>query len=223
MNNPPASLRAFLPSKKGEAAGGSAKPVKRVPWGALLRSIVLALAGLGFMMAAHAAYSIEQLMTDLASHKGGRARFVEKRHVALLDKPVQASGEMVYSPPDRLEKRTLLPRPETLVLDKEVLSMERDKRKLTINLASRPEALAFVDSIRSTLSGNRRSLEQNYTLSLQGESNEWVLTLVPSEPAIAALLQRITVSGGKSQVRHIEYLQVDGDRSEISIEPIEIR
>jgi hypothetical protein len=48
-----------------------------------------------------------------------------------------------------------------------------------------------------------------------------VLTLVPSEPAIAALLQRITVTGSKSQVRHIEYLQVDGDRSEISIEPIE--
>jgi CheY-like chemotaxis protein len=98
------------------------------------------------MMAAHAAYSIEQLMTDLASHKGGRARFVEMRHVALLDKPVQASGEMVYSPPDRLEKRTLLPRPETLVLDKEVLSMERDKRKLTINLASQPEALAFIEA-----------------------------------------------------------------------------
>ena len=101
--------------------------------------------------------------------------------------------------------------------------MERDKRKLTINLASRPEALAFVDSIRSTLSGNRQSLEQNYKLNLQGESSQWVLTLVPSEPAIAALLQRITVSGGKNQVRHIEYLQVDGDRSEISIEPIEIQ
>lgn len=228
MNNPPASLRAFPPSARGDAASGPAKPVPGLPglrastfaW--LCRCAAGVLLGLGLSAGAHAAYNIEQLMTDLASHKGGRARFVEKRHVALLDKPVQASGEMVYSPPDRLEKRTLLPRPETLVLDKDLLSMERDKRKLTINLSSRPEALAFVDSIRSTLSGNRRSLEQNYTLSLQGESNEWVLTLVPSEPAIAALLQRITVSGGKSQVRHIEYLQVDGDRSEISIEPIEI-
>lgn len=221
MNKPPASLRASPPSARGDAASGPTKPVPRLPWGALLRAVLLALAGLGVMTVAQAAYNIEQLMTDLASHQGGRARFVEKRHMALLDKPVQASGEMVYSPPDRLEKRTLLPKPETLVLDKDMLSMERDKRKLTINLASRPEALAFVDSIRSTLSGNRRALEQNYTLSLQGESSQWVLTLVPSEPAIAALLQRITVSGGKRQVRHIEYLQVDGDRSEISIDPIE--
>ena len=221
MRNPPASLRAFPPSARGDAPCGPAKPVPRVPWGALLRSVVLALAGLGVLTAAHAAYDIDQLMTDLAGQKGGRARFVEKRHVALLDKPVQASGEMVYSPPDRLEKRTLLPKVETMVLDKDMLSMERDKRKLTINLQSRPEALAFVDSIRSTLAGNRKSLEQSYALKLQGESAQWVLTLVPSEPAIAALLQRITVTGSKSQVRHIEYLQVDGDRSEISIEPIE--
>lgn len=221
MRNPPASLRAFPLSVRGDAPCGPAKPVPRAPWGALLRRTVLALAGLGVLTAAHAAYDIEQLMTDLAGQKGGRARFVEKRHMALLDKPVQASGEMVYSPPDRLEKRTLLPKAETMVLDKDTLSMERGQRKLTINLQSRPEALAFVDSIRSTLAGNRKSLEQNYALKLQGESAQWVLTLVPSEPAIAALLQRITVSGSKSQVRHIEYLQVDGDRSEISIEPIE--
>ena len=36
-----------------------------------------------------------------------------------------------------------------------------------------------------------------------------------------ALLKRITVSGSKNQVRHIEYLQADGDRTEISIEPID--
>jgi outer membrane lipoprotein-sorting protein len=202
MNKPFASLRAHV-------------------WSSLGRFIGFALLGLSLSFGAHAAYGIDQLMSDLAGQKGGKARFVEKRHVAVLDKPVVSSGEMLYTPPHRLEKRTLLPKAETLVLDKDTLTMERDKRKLSINLNSRPEAQAFVDSIRSTLAGNRRSLEQNYTLQLQGESAQWVLTLVPSESAIAALLQRITVSGSRSQVRHIEYLQVDGDRSEISIEPLD--
>lgn len=202
MNKPFASLRSHV-------------------WSSLGRGIGFALLGLSMSFGAHAAYGIDQLMSDLAGQKGGKARFVEKRHVAVLDKPVVSSGEMLYTPPHRLEKRTLLPKAETLVLDKDTLTMERDKRKLSINLNSRPEAQAFVDSIRSTLAGNRRSLEQNYTLQLQGESAQWVLTLVPSESAIAALLQRITVSGSRSQVRHIEYLQVDGDRSEISIEPLD--
>lgn len=189
----------------------------------MMRRFVLALLGLGWMTSALAAYDIDQLMTDLASQKGGRAKFVETRHVALLDKPLQASGEMIYSPPDRLEKRTLLPKPETMVLDKDMLSLERDKRKFTINLANRPEAQAFVESIRSTLAGNRKVLEQDYSLKLEGEAARWVLTLVPSAPSISGLLKRITVSGSKSQVHRIEYLQVDGDRSEITIEPIEVQ
>lgn len=186
-----------------------------------MRSIALAAVGLLAATGALAAYDIDQLMADLSAQKGGRARFVETRHVALLDKPVQASGEMIYSPPDRLEKRTLLPKPEVMVLDKDMLSLERDKRKFSIQLANRPEAQAFVDSIRSTLAGNRKALEQNYSLKLDGEGPQWVLTLVPNDPAIAALLKRITVSGSKGQVRRIEYLQSDGDRSEISIDPID--
>ncbi|MBA4261654.1 MAG: acyltransferase [Comamonadaceae bacterium] len=174
-----------------------------------------------FSAGAQAAYSIDQLMFDLAQHKGGKARFVEKRHIALLDKPVQASGEMTYTPPDRLEKRTLLPKPETVLLDRNTLSLERDTRKQSINLTSRPEAQAFVESIRSILSGNRKALDAHYALQVQGDRSQWTLLLVPSEPGIAALLQRITVTGSASQVRHIEYLLADGDRSEIAIEPVQ--
>ena len=174
-------------------------------------------------MPALAAFDVGELMGELARHRGGRAKFVEKKTIALLDKPLLSTGEMTYSAPGRLEKRTLTPKAETLVLEGEVLSIERDKQKLTINLASQPEALAFVDSIRGTLTGNRAALERNYSLYLAGSSDKWTLTLLPSEPKIAALVQRITVSGAHGQVRSIEYLQADGDRSLLTIEPIESR
>lgn len=184
------------------------------------RRLIFALLWLGSVTAAQAAYNIDQLMSDLATQQGGRAKFVELRHMALLDRPLQASGEMVFTPPYRLEKRTLLPKPETMVLDRDTLSLERDQRKYTIQLANRPEAQAFVESVRNTLSGNRKALEQDYSLRLEGESQRWVLTLVPSDSAIAGLLKSITVQGSGNQVRRIEYLQADGDRSEISIEPL---
>lgn len=172
---------------------------------------------------ASAAFDVGQLMSDLAKHKGGRAKFVEKKFIAVLDKPVVSTGEMTYLPPDRLEKRTLTPKVETLLLDKDLLSIERGQQKLSINLANQPDALAFVDSIRGTLSGNRAALEKNYALYLAGSSDKWVLTLLPSDQKIAALLLRITVSGNKGQVRSIEYLQADGDRSLLAIEPIEAK
>jgi outer membrane lipoprotein-sorting protein len=185
----------------------------------LLSSLLLAV----LATPALAAFDVGQLMTDLARHKGGKAKFVEKKYISLLDKPVVSTGEMTFTAPDRLEKRTLTPKPETLLLDKEMLSIEREKQKLTINLSNQPEALAFIDSIRGTLTGNRAALEKNYFLHLSGTSDKWVLTLLPSEQKIAALVQRITVSGSKNQIRSIEYLQADGDRSVMSIEPVEVK
>jgi outer membrane lipoprotein-sorting protein len=179
-----------------------------------------ALLLLGLALPAFAAFDVAQLMNDLARHKGGTAKFVEKKYIALLDRPVVSTGELTYSAPDRLEKRTLTPKPETLRLDKDLLSIEREKQKLSINLASQPEALAFVDSLRGTLNGNRAALEKNYLLHLSGNSEKWVLTLLPSEQKIAALVQRITVSGSRDHIRSIEYLQADGDRSLLLIEPL---
>lgn len=175
---------------------------------------------LAFSLPALAAYDIGQLMNDLARNKGGRAKFVEKKFLAVLDKPLVATGEMTYTAPDRLEKRTLTPKPETMLLEKDSLTLEREKQKLTINLASQPEALAFIDSIRGTLSGNRAALERNYGLHLSGSAEKWTLTLLPSDQKIASLVQRITVSGNRGQIRQIEYLQADGDRSLLAIEPV---
>lgn len=188
--------------------------IKRLFAGLLIASLALP---------AFAAFEVGQLMDSLARHKGGRAKFVEKKYISLLDKPVVSTGEMTYVAPDRLEKRTLTPKAEILLLDKEMLSIERDKQKLTINLANQPEALAFIDSIRGTLTGNRAALEKNYLLHLSGNADKWVLTLLPSEPKIAALVLRIIVTGSRNQIRSIEYLQADGDRSVMSIEPIEVK
>ncbi|MBP7566774.1 MAG: outer membrane lipoprotein carrier protein LolA [Burkholderiaceae bacterium] len=185
----------------------------------MIRRLLTGLVLLGFTALAHAALDLDQLMAELARNPGGQAKFVEKRHLALLDKPVIATGEMRYSPPDRLEKRTLTPQVETMVLDKDTLSLERDRRRMTIRLSARPEVAAFVDSIRSTLAGDRAALERNYKLSLTGSLEAWVLVLVPNDERITSLLKRITVKGVRQQVLGIDYLQTDGDRTEMTIEP----
>ena len=79
----------------------------------MIRRLLTGLVLLGFTALAHAALDLDQLMAELARNPGGQAKFVEKRHLALLDKPVIATGEMRYTPPDRLEKRTLTPQVET--------------------------------------------------------------------------------------------------------------
>lgn len=185
----------------------------------MIRRFLTGLLLLAFTALAHAALDLDQLMAELARNPGGQAKFIEKRHLALLDKPVVATGELRYTPPDRLEKRTLTPQAETMVLEKDTLSVERDRRRMTIRLSARPEVAAFVDSIRSTLAGDRAALERHYKLSLSGSLEAWVLVLVPNDERITSLLKRITVKGVRQQVLGIDYLQADGDRTEMTIEP----
>lgn len=168
--------------------------------------------------AALAAWNLQQLMDALAQNKSGRANFVEKKYIALLDKPVESSGELVYTAPNRLEKRTFKPKPESLVLDGETLLIERGKRTLVMRLKDFPDLVAFTESIRGTLAGDRQALEQVYHLSLEGSEERWSLTLQPIEPKMLELVRRIRIAGQRADLRSIEIEQSDKDRSVMLIE-----
>ena len=61
---------------------------------------ILAVLGLGLMLsvlspAAFAAWDVQQLMDLLAQNQSGRTTFIEKKYIAILDKPVESSGELV--------------------------------------------------------------------------------------------------------------------------------
>lgn len=183
-------------------------------------AVLMALALAVWSPAALAAWDLQQLMDTLAQTKSGRATFVEKKHIALLDKPVESSGELLYSAPDRLEKRTLKPKPESMLVNGGELLIERGRQKYQLQLQSYPELAAFIDSIRGTLAGDRSALERSYQLSLEGSAERWVLQLQPLEPKMLAVIQRIRISGARNQVRGIDITQADGDSSTMTIEPV---
>lgn len=186
------------------------------------RACLAAIAGLFFaaQTAQAAEWGIAQLMQSLAQRGAERASFVERKHLAILDKPLESSGELRFVPPDRLEKRTLKPRPESLVLDGDRLAIERGDQKHALRLQDYPEIAAVVESIRGTLAGNRKALERVYRLELYGNQERWTLVLFPSDTKLAALVLRIDVTGTRDRVRSIEILQADGDRSQMTVERI---
>src|ERR1700722_15734278 len=109
---------------------------------------------------------LDQVMAMLAMRQHGRVEFIEQQFLAVLSHPVESSGELRYDAPDRLEKRTLKPHAETLVLSGEVLTLERAHSRRVMDLHAYPQVLPFVESIRATLAGDRRALEQLFRLEV---------------------------------------------------------
>ena len=179
---------------------------------ALLAALITSLA-----LAADAPWDIERLMQALARVNVGRADFVETKTIAMLEKPVVSSGQLFYVAPDKLEKRTLKPRPESMIVEGNTLVIERGRQNMTLQVNSAPELAGFVNSIRGTLAGDRKALERSFALSLEGPPQRWLLTLKPLDTRMAAAVTSIRIAGALDDVRSVEILQADGDRSLMAI------
>lgn len=107
-------------------------------------------------------WGIEQLMQGLGQVKSARSKFVERKYLAILNAPLEFSGTLVYTAPDRLEKRTLA---------------------------------------------------RFYAVSLDGNSGEWRLSLVPRDPAMQAVVREIRISGSQNRIGTIEVIEPQGDRT----------
>ena len=183
-----------------------------------LRAILLALSLMWLPPASGADdWDIAQLMQLLAQSQSAHSSFVETKSIAMLDKPVISSGELFYAAPDHLEKRTLKPKAETMVLDHGSIFITRGSKNYRLQLQDYPALAAFIDSIRGTLAGDVAALQHNYILRLQGAMAHWTLLLLPANEQIKTVVQRISISGEKGELRSIEILQADGDSSVMTI------
>jgi len=157
------------------------------------------------------AWTLDRLMSTLAQHKSGHASFTETKYLSIAAQPVESSGELVFVAPDHLEKITQSPKPEHLVVDGDMLTVQRENHKYTLALARYPELGAFIESIRATLAGNRFALEKVYKVALAGEGDDWTLT--PLDSRMLKVVSTITIDGTGDALRSVAIQQADGDHS----------
>ena len=202
-------------------SGGSAPARRRS-----IRLLALWLAGAAAScigLAAHAAepggWDLKQLMRDLGKVQTAKGRFVERKYLAILNAPLEVSGTLLYVAPNRLEKHTLVPRAESLVLQADELTIEttQPNRRRKLQLAQYPMIQVFVESIRSTLAGDLAALNRFYEVALSGDERSWRLLLKPSDPKMQELVSEIRISGSGDWIHAIEFLEPGGDRSVMSI------
>jgi hypothetical protein len=164
-------------------------------------------------------HDLDQVMAMLAMRQHGRVEFIEQQFLAVLSHPIESSGELRYDAPDRLEKRTLKPRAENLVLAGEVLTVERAGRRRVMDLHAYPQVVPFIESIRATLAGDRKALERLFRLDFAGTVSRWTLTLVPLESKVKQSVSQVRIDGAQDQLLKVEIRQPDGDRSLMTLRP----
>jgi outer membrane lipoprotein-sorting protein len=178
-------------------------------------SLALALCLVPAPAHAQGTFTVEHLMKDLAQVKSARGRFVERKYLAMLEKPLESSGTLVYAAPGRLEKHMLEPRRESLILDGDTLVIDNKQagKRRSMTLQEHPVVWGFAEGIRSTLTGDLATLQRFYKVELEGDAMAWRLRLEPVEPRMRQAAAEIRLGGSGTWVNRVEVLEAGGDRS----------
>lgn len=178
---------------------------------------------IGLMLALAALWArgwgVEQLMRELSQREHARAGFVETRYMRLLSRPLTRRGTLAYTPPDRLEKRTVAPLKEVLVVEGDRVSVEIEARGISrsLSLQEHPALWGFVEGLRATLRGDLQALRRFYRIELDGDRSKWRMVLTPTEPRMAGMIREIRIGGGEGAVQSVDIVDTRGDRSQMQI------
>jgi Outer membrane lipoprotein carrier protein LolA-like len=186
----------------------------------MLTSAALAFVCAASLCRASDSGGLDQLMHLLAMRQHGQVEFVEQQFIAILDHPVESSGVLRYDAPDHLEKHTLKPHEESLVLAGGVLTVQRGRSKRVLDLHTYPQALPFVESIRATLAGDRAALERIFRLDFSGDLTHWSLLLVPLDARMVKSVADVRIVGAQDQLLSVAIRQPDGDHSLMTLRPL---
>lgn len=173
----------------------------------------------GEPVAASSAWGLPQLMQSLAGVQSANAKFRERKYLAVLIAPLDSSGTLSFRAPGHLEKHTLKPKAESLILDQGVLTIDSKARniKRTLVLQEYPAVWAFVESIRSTLAGDLPTLQRFYKVRLKGDAAKWSMRLLPLDQRTKQVMSEIEISGSGARITEIEATESNGDRTVMTI------
>ncbi len=169
----------------------------------------------------HSDWGVQQLMQSMAEIKSSDRKFTERKYMSVLTVPLESSGTLAYRAPARLEKHTLAPRDERMVLDHGIIAIENGAGQVRRVMAidQYPAVGALVESIRATLAGDLTALQHYYQLKLEGNSGRWQLQLSPNDPAVRQVVREIRIEGHGNQIASIEVIEANGDRSVMTVMP----
>ena len=170
-------------------------------------------------LAAPGPWGLPQLMASLSQVRSASGQFTEQKTMRILTQPLISRGRLAYVAPNHIEKTTLSPLPERLVMDGDRVTIVSGPNSdtHTFSVGDYPQIGGLIEGIRATLAGDLPTLERIYSIRLSGTPAAWDLQLVPKDSDLASVVKWIEFRGTGNRIQTIDTEDSAGDRSEMAI------
>lgn len=161
----------------------------------------------------------DQLMEKLAAVRVSGGRFTERKYLSILSEPLILRGTVLYEAPDYVKKEYDDPYRERFEVRGDHLTIEfADGRRRDLSIDEHPVLRAFVESYRSTLSGDLETLGSFFEIELTGPLDDWELRLRPLRKDLGDFLSAVVMRGRGDAIYSVETLEANGDRSVMTLD-----
>jgi len=157
--------------------------------------------------------TLETLMARMAATSGVRARFRERKEVALLSRPLESEGVLFFVPPRRLARFTTAPTEQAFVIDGERLSFHDAAGGDRVDLSRNAVARTVVENFVVLFGGDLAALRARYETQFAADGPRWRLGLVPRDARVRAVLSRVDLAGEGPKLLEMAVSEAEGDRT----------
>jgi outer membrane lipoprotein-sorting protein len=149
-----------------------------------------------------------------------KANFQETHFSTILTEPLITSGTLTFSPPSKIEKHIMAPFEETYVVEGNRVYFENPVKGISKNftLDEYPSLQGLLVGMQGPLTGDFKTLQQFFNLTLEGTKSQWTLKLEPLDNSFAEFLNSLSFTGRHNLITTIEIRESAGDYSLITIE-----
>lgn len=159
-------------------------------------------------------------MRALAQAPERRATFRETKRLAALSEPLHSNGTLTYRRPAYLEKSTLFPHRERLVIDGDRLVITRgDEPPRVVDLGGQPALRTLIDAVRAPMAGDLATLQRAFEVATTAAPRGWRLDLTPRDPAAARLVRQVSIVVEGADITSVEVQEAGGDAQLMLIDP----
>ncbi len=161
--------------------------------------------------------TLDSVLELLAQRRHGHAIYTEQIDSPLLKRPLHTSGELFFDAPDRLEKKTLVPVPQDLIVEGDLVTIVHGRHRASMQLSDYPQLSPLLNGIRATLAGDRATLEKEFQLALTATGSAWSLDLQPLASESKPLYKHIEIRGVDGRVQGVTLERASGERTTMTL------
>ena len=156
----------------------------------------------------------ESLLASIAKTPPVSTPFVLVSYRGVLDRPLVVSGNLRWLGGDSMERDIAKPFKETAKIADGTITVQRGGGEVQrMPLARAPQAGAMLAGFRALLGGDVSALQEDFTLSAQGSTAHWVITLTPRTDALKRQLTSLSIDGRDHEPRCLTMTDANGDSS----------